>query len=98
MVDRSKHASLEMSLQWESADASHCERQFFERVNFWRDVFPGNLAEQLDAAAPGNWVSEAVSAEDMLAEFNPNDIRHIKREHFRPDLAKVMNIQPLSFI
>ena len=94
MVDRSKHASLEMSLQWESADASHCERQFFERVNFWRDVFPGNLAEQLDAAAPGNWVSEAVSAEDMLAEFNPNDIRHIKREHFRPDLARVMNIQP----
>lgn len=94
MVDRSKHASVEMSLLWDSADARHCERQFFERVNFWRDVFPGHLAEQLDAATAGHEVSEAVSAEDLLAEFNAGDIRTIKREHFRPDLAKVMNIQP----
>ena len=94
MVDRSKHASLEMSLQWQSADASHCERQFFERVNFWRDVFPGNLAEQLDAAALGVPVSQAVSAEDLFIEYNPAEIYSIKASQFRPDLAKVVNIQP----
>ena len=94
MVDRSKHASLEMTLQWQSADAAHCERQFFERVNFWRDVFPGNLSKQLDAAAPGVSVSQAVTAADMLIEFDPADVRNIKTEHFRPDLAKVVNIQP----
>ena len=83
-----------MTLQWQSADAAHCERQFFERVNFWRDVFPGNLSEQLDAAAPGVSVSQAVTAADMLIEFDPADVRNIKTEHFRPDLAKVVNIQP----
>ena len=94
MVDRSKHASVEMSLQWLSSDATHCERQFFERVNFWRDVFPGSLADRLDAAAPGEWVNEDVSAEDLLLEFNKGDVRQIQRDHFRPDLSKVMNIQP----
>ena len=83
-----------MALHWQSCDAEHCERQFCERVNFWRDVFPGNLAEQLDAAATGVSVSHAVSAEDLLIDYNVADIRSIKRHHFRPDLAKVMNIQP----
>jgi SAM-dependent methyltransferase/FKBP-type peptidyl-prolyl cis-trans isomerase 2 len=82
-----------MALQWQSADAEHCERQFFERINFWRDVFPGNLAEQLDAAPTGVSVSQTVSAEELMLEYNPTDIRRIKTEHFRPDLAKVMNIQ-----
>jgi SAM-dependent methyltransferase len=94
VVDRSKHASLEMSLQWESSDARHCERQFFERVNFWRDVFPGQLAEQLDSAATGTWVGETVTAEDLLLEFQSGEVRQLKREHFRPDLAKVMSVQP----
>jgi len=83
-----------MRLHWQSSDATHSERQFFERVNFWRDIFPGTLAEQLDAADAGQWVSQAVSAEEMLIEFSPTDVRAIRREHFRPDLAKVMNIQP----
>lgn len=94
MVDRSKHASLEMTLQWQSTDAMHYEQQFFERINFWRDVFPGNLAEQLDAATPGAPVSLEVGAEDLAIDFNPAEIRTIKSAHFRPDLAKAINIQP----
>lgn len=82
-----------MRLQWQSVDALHCERQFFERVNFWRDVFPGDLAERLDAAAEGEWVEQPISAEDMLIEFKRAEIRDLKRQYFRPDLAKVMNIE-----
>jgi SAM-dependent methyltransferase len=94
VVDRSKHASMEISLQWQSTDAEHCERQFFERVNFWRDFFPGSLAGRLDAAPYGERVSEKLTAEDLLIEFSSAEIRTIKAEHFRPELAKVMNIQP----
>lgn len=94
MVDRSKHASVETALQWQSQDASHCERQFFERINFWRDIFPGNLAEQLDAAAPGVAASQAVSADDLMLEYSAAEMRAIKISHFRPDLANVVNIKP----
>lgn len=94
MVDRSKHASVEMNLQWRSQDASHSERQFFERINFWRDIFPLDLADKLDGAEPGTLVSTPVSAEDLMLDFSKAEVRTVKTSQFRPDLAKVMNIKP----
>lgn len=40
---RAKQASVEFALQWRSALASHVERLYHDRVNFWRDFFPGML-------------------------------------------------------
>ena len=94
MVDRSKHASVEVALNWQSQDASHCERQFFERINFWRDIMPGNLAEKLDAAELGVVVSTPVSADDLMLTYNKAEVRTIKTSQFRPDLANVVNIKP----
>ena len=54
-------ASADCFIQWQSADALHTDRQFFGKIDFWRDILPSNLGEQLLGNGPG------VSAEVDLA-------------------------------
>lgn len=54
-------ASADCFIQWQSADAVHTDRQFFGKIDFWRDLLPGDLGEQLLDNGPG------VSAEVELA-------------------------------
>jgi hypothetical protein len=46
-VDRTRNVALEVALNWNSVDASHVDRRYFDRINLWRDVFPGDLGERL---------------------------------------------------
>ncbi len=39
-----KQASIEFALHWQCALAHHTDRLYFEKINFWRDFFPGLLA------------------------------------------------------
>lgn len=55
-MDTSRHASAEFTLRWTSADARHAERHYADRINLWRDFFPGDLGERLGRAAPGETV------------------------------------------
>ncbi len=48
-MQQAKQPTVEFSLRWQSNDASHCERHYYERVNFWRDFSPVTLSEQLVA-------------------------------------------------
>lgn len=48
-MPRAKQAAVEFALHWQSADASHSDRLFFEKENFWRDFSPGTLGDQLAA-------------------------------------------------
>ena len=40
---RAKQASVEFDLQWRTALVRHVEHLYYDRVNFWRDFFPGML-------------------------------------------------------
>ena len=44
-MPRSRIATLEFALHWPSPQARHTERVYFEKLNFWRDFFPGMLAD-----------------------------------------------------
>lgn len=48
-VQQTKQAAVEFVMHWQSADASHAERLYFEKINFWRDFPPGTLGELLPA-------------------------------------------------
>lgn len=45
--------SLEFSLAWNSPDARHLERLHANKVNFWRDIFPGDLRRRLEGLETG---------------------------------------------
>jgi len=44
-MSRSRIAALEFTLRWQSTVADHAERVYFERLSFWRDFSPGQLAD-----------------------------------------------------
>ena len=43
-------ADIEFQLRWKSNEAEHNE-SFFTKVNFWRDILPQGLYEQLQGKA-----------------------------------------------
>lgn len=46
-------ASADCFIQWRSADALHTDRQCFSKIDFWRDILPGDLGERLLDNGPG---------------------------------------------
>lgn len=49
-----RNISLEISLSWNSGQATHVDSQYFEKINLWRDYFPQDLGERLNVAKPGD--------------------------------------------
>ncbi|MEN8175168.1 MAG: methyltransferase domain-containing protein [Pseudomonadota bacterium] len=78
----SKNASIEFALSWSSDEACHRERLFLPRVDFWRDIFPGEMGPGLEAAAAGDALS---------ADFAPGELLPVR------DGQKVLDIRPDRF-
>lgn len=38
-----------MALRWQSVHARHVDRQYFDKINFWRDLIPGSMGARADA-------------------------------------------------
>ncbi|WP_319548750.1 methyltransferase domain-containing protein [Desulfogranum marinum] len=45
MENKSNRAAMEFSLNYQSNVATHTDRWFVEKIDFWRDFFPGNMEE-----------------------------------------------------
>jgi hypothetical protein len=43
-------AAVEVRIEWENDGIRHCNRDYFEEISFWRDIFPGTLALRLPAS------------------------------------------------
>jgi hypothetical protein len=42
-----KRAAIEFSVHWESRYAIHNDRSHIDKIDFWRDIFPGSMGEAL---------------------------------------------------
>jgi len=49
------HAAPELRIDWEPGGMRHCNRRYFGKVNFWRDILPGTLGLQLQDSH-GEWL------------------------------------------
>lgn len=58
-MQRTALANAECFIRWQSADASHADWRYFPKLDFWRDIFPGDLGGKLEQGGPG--VSTEVS-------------------------------------
>lgn len=82
----SRLAAVEFALRWASANARHTERLYFEKLNFWRDFFPGSLADRLAAAEPGAAVSESFAAGELVAPWSVGLIQRVRPQQIRLQL------------
>lgn len=83
-VDKTSQLSLEFTLRWAGATARHEERFFAEKVSVWRDVFPGDMHNQLVGKKVGDTVATEIRARQFFAPHSRQLLRTIKPRQFAP--------------
>lgn len=77
-MNSSQQAAVEVRIQWQSPDARHAEHYYFDKLNFWRDIFPGNLSVTLPES-DGEWLQQEFTAGELVpawSEHNLHTVRH----------------------
>jgi hypothetical protein len=93
-VEQTRRGKLELALNWESVDAHHAERRYFADVNFWRDVFPGQIGDKLEFAQPGDQFEETFGPGELVDPFDTNLVKTIKRTQFNSEPAPGLQLSP----
>lgn len=73
-----KQASIEFALQWQCVHARHTDRLYLEKVNFWRDFFPGALGDQLAGLSPGQSASQSFAAGELVPAYDLHLVHRIR--------------------
>jgi len=89
-----RNISLEVALRWQSDHATHIDRQYFEKINLWRDYFPQDLSDRLNAAAPGDVIMIDVAVGELVAPFDPALVQRMKRHQFNTQPRPGMQVEP----
>ena len=74
-----KRAAIEFSLRWDSSYATHNDRLFIEKVDFWRDIFPGSMGEPLAETVSGNSHAERFEPGELVPEFRDSNLVTFKK-------------------
>jgi SAM-dependent methyltransferase len=90
----SQIGQVEVSMRWQGPQASHCDRRFFDRLNFWRDYFPGDLGDRLNAAEVGDSFIYEATAGELVEPYDATQVYRIKLEQFKTRLSPGLVIKP----
>lgn len=90
----SRIGEVEVSLLWEGPQASHCDRWFFKRLNFWRDYFPADMGEQLNRAEIGQTVTYQADVGELVEPYDQHQIHRIKPSQFQTKVSPGIIITP----
>ena len=90
----SRIGQVEISLRWRGPQASHCDRRFFNRLNFWRDYFPGDLGDRLNVAEVGDTFIYEAAAGELVEPYNAALVHSIKHEQFKTRVSPGLVIKP----
>jgi SAM-dependent methyltransferase len=93
-MQQAKQASVEFALRWQSADANHNQRLYYERVNFWRDFFPGTLGERLAELPAGGVASQSFAPGELLPAYNPAVVHSVRPEQINIKMRNGLTITP----
>lgn len=89
-----RHLSVEFALHWRSAQAEHCDRRHFERLSTWRDFFPRDLGERLNAAAAGERVAMAFAPGELVPLYDQGLVQRLPRGRFRESPRPGLKVIP----
>jgi hypothetical protein len=77
-MNSSQQAAVEVLITWQSPDARHAERYYFDKLNFWRDIFPGNLSTGLPDS-DGEWLQQDFTAGELVPAWSEHNLHTIRR-------------------
>lgn len=79
ILEKAKRGTIEFSLQWQSPYAHHNEKSYVGKIDFWRDIFPGNLQENLSELNPGEKYLETFEAGILVPEYSDKKVIEFPR-------------------
>ena len=82
MNPESGQASVEVRLDWKDGFSRHRNRDHVEKINFWRDIFPGSLSMTLPGSQ-GEWVSEDFYPGEIVPPWSERNIHRITRSKLK---------------
>lgn len=84
---KAQRAVIEFSLQWQSQYARHNDRWYAEKIDFWRDFFPGNLQQKIATLSPGETCREDFTTGKLVPEYAENKVIEFSRNLFSGSTA-----------
>ena len=72
-------AAIEFSLQWQSPYARHNDRWYAQKIDFWRDFFPGNLQQNIAELLPGEIYREAFAPGCLVPAFSEKKVTRFSK-------------------
>jgi hypothetical protein len=75
---------VELYIDWRQAGIPHRNRQYFESINFWRDILPGTLSLTLPDSS-GEWVSEEFAAGELVPPYSERNLHRVPHSALKLD-------------
>ena len=85
-IDKDTLAEIEFQVKWQSNEAFHTDTSL-HLVNFWRDMLPEVIYEELMGAASGDRKTFRLAPGKGLSNYNPQNRHHLKRQQFNEEKA-----------
>ncbi|MEZ5541851.1 MAG: class I SAM-dependent methyltransferase [Pseudomonadota bacterium] len=76
MSAASELAAVELRIDWQQDGIAHRNRQYFERINFWRDILPGTLSLRLPDST-GEWVGEEFAGGELVPPYSERNLHRV---------------------
>ncbi len=93
-MDHSRYCQIEFALHWESCDARHVDRRYFDHLSLWRDYLPGDLAERLDALPSGESLECPIDPDEWVEPHAPDKVQSVHAGQFRREVRPGVIIEP----
>jgi len=74
---------MEFTLFWESEYATHEELFFLERIDTWRDIFPGEMVDTVKSLEEGDIYKEFFESGVIVAPYKENNIFKFSKKSFQ---------------
>jgi SAM-dependent methyltransferase len=87
MDNTTKRGIVEFSLQWQSPYATHRDRVYAGKIDFWRDFFPGNMHDAIMSLDIGEKYAEQFAPGILVPPYSRTHLRQINTNDFGKDTA-----------
>ncbi len=89
-----KLASIEFNLKWEKNGIKHEDQHFAQRVNFWRDILPPKILEEIMGASAGDRITAAFKPGEIIPPASEKAIHPVAHRNIDGLLADGNAYQP----
>lgn len=79
-----KRSAIEFSVHWESRYAIHNDRSYIDKVDFWRDIFPGSMGDALQRLDIGQSHRETFRPGELVPNHDEKKLVVIKNSPHAP--------------